>query len=61
MQTDVMKIFVLNHTIFIQVISGIAIPYKTFNLMKKSGFVKNAMDRIVSVNKIRFENFIQVW
>lgn len=29
--------------------------------MKKSGFIKNAMDRFVSVNEIRLENFVQVW
>lgn len=60
MQTDIMKIFVLNHIVSIQVINGITIPYKTFNLMKKSGFIKNAMDGFVSVNEIRLENFIQV-
>lgn len=47
-------------TVSIQVIT-IAIPYEAFNLTKKSDFVKYAMDRFVSINKIRLENFIQVW
>lgn len=38
-----------------------AIPYEAFNLTKKSDFVENAMDRFISINKIRLENFVQVW
>jgi len=40
---------------------SIAIPYKTFNLIKKSSFIKNAMDSFVSVNEIRLENLVQLW
>lgn len=47
------------YTVSIQIVN--AIPYKIFNLMKNSGFIKNAMDRFININEIRFENFVQVW
>jgi len=63
MQIDMNNEDILFHNVSVQkcIQYSIAIPYKTFNLMKKSSFIKNAMDSFVSVNEIRLENLIQLW
>lgn len=63
MQTnvDITEVLVLKLLLYQRLAFDVAIPYEAFNVMKKSGFVKNAMDRFVSINEIRLENFVQEW
>lgn len=38
-----------------------AVPHKTFYVMKNFQFINDAINMIVNIYKIRLENFIKVW
>lgn len=42
-------------------IDDMAIPHKAFDMMKNFQFIKDAINVIVSIYKIRFENLIKMW